>query len=660
MTAARSDFELWRSLSMCSTPVARPKGLDTLHSAFEHFVHRVTPDSATDRRLATRAMQTFESMRHETEPAIAERLARLRRHARTARFNHATRTEAIALAGLASERTMGMTPRHVQLRGVAAILRGRFAELATGEGKTLVAALAASVEALAGRGCHVITVNDYLAQRDAHWMTPLFNAMGVTVGVVHAQSTPSERREAYRAGVTYCTNKEVVADFLRDTLAEDRAETPLSLLAHRFTTGSRRPSRPPQMREPWSVIVDEADSVLIDEATTPLIISAPPHPDANAPLYVVARRLAGALREGVDFTIQSRHHETLLTRAGRDRLAVLIKRETPSAMTIERRREELVTQALGASHLFLRDRDYVVRSAKIVIVDASTGRMMPDRTWRDGMHQAIQAKEGLPVTGAARTLARISFQRYFQRYPRIAGMSGTITECAPELWRTFRRRVTSIPTHRPVARTHEPVRLYANKRAKLRAVIDRVEEIHRAGRPVLVGSRSVRTSMLIGLMLEQRDIEHRVLNALNHEEEAEIVARAGEPGAITIATNMAGRGTDIKPTPESLRAGGLHVIATELDEAARIERQLFGRSGRQGDPGSAQLMMSLDDECVRAHTPAWFRRALNPHGTTSTPLARWKSLLIRAWVFRGSETLNRKRRAAVARADEFVEDVLGL
>ena len=663
-TVSAHEFELWRSLSHRSRVVKRPKGADVLHVACESLVHRLTPSAHADRATARRAETLLAQLRGESPSAYHERLARLKRSARTGGLSTQERVEAIATAALAAEQSIELSARHVQMWGVSAMLRGQLAEIATGEGKTLVAAMTAAIESWAGRGCHVVTVNDYLASRDADWMRPLFTRLGATVASVVATSTPDERRAAYRADVTYCTNKEAAADYLRDQLAQDRARSVSSLLCERLTSGARRPSRPPLTRSPYVAIVDEADSVLIDESTTPLIISGGNAADGSAEVYEFARSIAGSLSVHTHFEINLAHREVRLTGAGRRAIRDISTDTLHPALHGERRREELVTQALSASFLYLRDKHYIISDGAIVIIDEATGRLMPDRTWRDGMHQAIQAKERIEITGANNTLARISFQRYFQIYPKLAGMSGTLKEETREIWRTFRRRVCRIPTHRPIARVQMPTRTFANERTKLRAVIARVLEMSESGRPVLVGTRSVRASFLLSAMLEQREIPHRLLNANTNEEEAAIVAEAGQRQRITISTNMAGRGTDILLSDDVERLGGLHVIATELHESSRVERQLYGRAGRQGQAGSAELVVSLDDEVLRVFLPPWVRSLARRLSSSSSDsegrVPRIPAWILKTWAHRRARAHDRRRRLSVMRADEWVDESLGL
>jgi len=408
--------------------------------------------------------------------------------------------------------------------------------------------------------------------------------------------TPEERRAAYACDITYCTNKQLVFDYLKDRLMLGQESRSLHLQVEGLHAEFPR-TRRLLLRGLCFVIVDEADSVLVDEARTPLIISNVSDSSQEKQLYGEAVAMARQLASGLDFAIRPREREVDLTERGKRRAAELA--EPYGGVWIgPRRREELVRRALSALYLFQRDKQYIVRGDKVQIVDEYTGRVMADRSWERGLHQMIEAKEGCPITGQQETLARISYQRYFRRYLRIAGMTGTAREVARELWAVYRLPVVSIPTNRPVRRRRLPDEVYATAEAKWAAIVEKLRALHAAGRPVLVGTRSVQASERLSELLKAVGLPHQVLNARQDQEEAEVIANAGSRGRITVATNMAGRGTDIRLGPEVAALGGLHVLATERHDARRIDRQLFGRGGRQGDPGSFQVIASVEDEIV--------------------------------------------------------------
>jgi preprotein translocase subunit SecA len=559
--------------------------------------------------------------------------------------------DVFAMAREAMVRTLGMRHFDVQLVGGIVLHQGKIAEMRTGEGKTLVAPLAAILNAIAGRGVHIVTVNDYLARRDPQWMGPIYHFLGLSVGMILGQQSdggaasyvfepgyptnderlinlrPVTRREAYAADVTYGTNNEFGFDYLRDNMVTD--------LESRV------------QRERFFGIVDEVDNILIDEARTPLIISG--QAEESADLYFTFARLMPRLRERPaewqegdedegDYFIDLKDRAVSPTEAGVDKIEKLIGVE--NIYDADPRYARHFDQALKAHALYKRDRDYIIKDGEIIIVDEFTGRQMPGRRWSEGLHQAIEAKEGLRVQRETVTMATITFQNYFRLYDKLAGMTGTALTEAEEFHKIYQLEVIGIPTHQPMVRDDETDLVYLNEKAKFNAVIDEIEEMQEQGRPVLVGTVSVEKSERLGELLQQRGIKHEVLNAKFHEKESGIVAQAGRTGAITIATNMAGRGTDIllggnpaglasellhqrglnpaevdkatydealdearKITDEDhqrvVKAGGLHIVGTERHESRRIDNQLRGRAGRQGDPGSSRFYLSLDDDLMK-------------------------------------------------------------
>ncbi|MEO6739709.1 MAG: hypothetical protein ABIP20_05615 [Chthoniobacteraceae bacterium] len=562
-----------------------------------------------------------------------------------------------ALAGLreTADRVCGLRPFPVQLVGVVALHRGCLAEMATGEGKTLVAAIAAILAGWQRRPCHVITVNDYLAERDAGWFRALFTAAGVSVGVVTGAMNVEERQAGYAADVTYTTSKEILADYLRDRIALGPVSQGERLRLRAAASGPRRTAMPVVMRGLHTAIVDEADSVLIDEAVTPLIISRERPNNELRDACREAQRLGEMLERGRDYQPDARFRDIELTAHGRERLAE-VAASLPALWRGEARRNELVQQALVAREFHRREKEYLVHEGKVVIVDEFTGRMMPQRTWRDGLHQAIEAREGLEISSPTETLARMSFQRFFRTIPRLSGMTGTAWEARGEFWKIYRLPVVRIPTHRPVQRRLMADRTFRMTAEKWKAVVDEIVRVHATGRPVLIGTKSVAASEHLAEMLAAIHLPHRVLNASRHREEAMIVAEAGEQGAVSIATNMAGRGTDIKISSRVAVLGGLAVIATERHESSRIDRQLFGRSGRQGDPGTAQAFVSWEDEILARFLPAWVHFSLSKLRGNAGEIALRKAVTLAQ---RNAQRQAFQQRRSVLQSDQWIEESLG-
>jgi preprotein translocase subunit SecA len=555
--------------------------------------------------------------------------------------------QAFALVREASQRATGLRHFDVQLIGGWAMLRGMIAEMDTGEGKTLTATLTAATAALAGRAVHVVTVNDYLAERDSAQMAPVYRLLGLSVGCVKQGMQPPERRAAYACDVTYCSNKELTFDYLRDRLVLGGKPQPIALRLGTLS-GSDAGSRL-LLRGLQFAIVDEADSVLVDEARTPLILSAGSDRTAGEQLYRDALEIARSLG-AADYRVGEEGIE--VTDAGLETLE-RVGKKLGGLWKGPRRREQLVRQALTALHVFQRDKHYLVREGKVQIIDEYTGRLMPDRSWERGLHQLIEMKEDVEVTAQRETLARISYQRFFRRYLHLCGMTGTAAEIVGELRAVYLLRVARIPTNRPTRRVRRPSRYFGAAQAKWRAVVDAIVERSARGQPVLVGTRSVGASEHLAKLLEERSVPFKLLNARQDKDEAEIVARAGERGCVTVATNMAGRGTDIRLAPGITELGGLHVIATELHDAARIDRQLYGRCGRQGDPGSYESIVALEDDLVKTFAPL-LHGALAGRGRVPAPLG---AAVFRLAQWRAERTHSRARRDLLD-LDEHLGDIL--
>lgn len=507
--------------------------------------------------------------------------------------------EAFALVREAADRALGMRPYDVQVLGAVAMHQGCVAEMQTGEGKTLAATMPLFLAAIEARGAHLATANDYLAARDAELMRPVFDLLGQRVAAIQASSSRAERRRAYACDVTYAAARELGFDFLRDRLLGGDAYERDNASSSMFSGKSQAAHAAPVQRELHFALVDEADCMLIDEARTPLIVSSLPGGSAARAeaTYRWAAELAGSLDETTDFQHDIERRELSLLPRGRRKVREHRKpAEVCDLPAIDL--YEHVERALRAQREFIRDRHYVVRDGQAIIVDEFTGRLALGRRWRDGIHQAIEAKEQLAISLKTAEAARINVQDFFLRYAKLAGMSGTAIDSRREFRRIYRLSVRVIPTNWPLRRARLPDQIFLSASDKWDAVVEEISAMLGTGRPVLVGTRSIDRSEQLSQRLQAAGIEHTVLNAHRHAEEALIVAQAGHRGRVTVATNMAGRGTDIRLADEVVALGGLHVICTEMHESARIDRQLVGRCARQGDPGSYRQFMSLDDELL--------------------------------------------------------------
>ena len=556
---------------------------------------------------------------------------------------------AMALAREACFRGIGEKPYRVQLLGAIAIYYGNIAEMKTGEGKTLTTVLAAYVDSLSNKGVHVVTTNEYLSQRNAEWMKPIYDLLGVTVGVNLRELSAKEKQEVYNCDITYSTNNEVGFDYLRDNMVvekEERVQRPLNFC-----------------------IIDEVDSILIDEARTPLIISGGKVQSKN--LYTDANRAVQRLKEEEDYTVDAKTKSVSLTEEGSRKVEKILNiknlYDIDNSIMVHH-----LNQALKANYGFAKDVDYVVENGEVVIVDQFTGRLMHGRQYSEGLHQAIEAKEGVEINAETRTMATITFQNLFRMYNKLSGMTGTAKTEEEEFRNIYNMYVIRIPTNKPVIREDLADLVYATEKGKYKAIINTIKEIHEKGQPILIGTISVESNEHLSGLLKKAGLKHEILNAKNHEREAEIIAKAGEKGAITLATNMAGRGTDIKLGEGVKELGGLCVIGTERHEARRIDNQLRGRSGRQGDPGMSQFFVSFEDDLMRRFGTDRIKMMLTNMGIDDSVVIRSKMLTksietaqkrvegnnydIRKSLLDYDNVLNEQRELIYARRNEIIDD----
>jgi preprotein translocase subunit SecA len=624
------------------------------------------------RHIVALTEQWDERLRALSDAHLQQQARSLRPRLRQAGFTPALSAESFALVREAAARTMGRRHYPSQLMAGYAMLQGRLAEMATGEGKTFAATLPASTVALMGLPVHVVTVNDYLAERDAEEMAPLYTFLGLDVGVVTQEMKRPQRRQAYARAITYCTNKDLTFDYLRDRISRHGRVSALHLSLGRLNdslSDSQEDDEGLVLRGLHFAIVDEADSVFIDEARTPLILSAPGEAEQLRTRCEQALGLAATLVEGEHYVHNAFQRSVSLREAGRAHITAQAQHllQAPPGETIApalidvwgsvRAREELITQALNALHVYELDVHYVVFDGKVQIVDESTGRIMPDRSWERGLHQLIETKEGCELTTPRDTLARLTYQRLFRRYLRLSGMSGTAMEAAGEIQSVYRLPVARIPLHQPSRRVYLPMTMCGTQDEKWQRVAEVAARLQAQGRPVLIGTRSVGASERCSQVLGERGIAHALLNAKQDRAEAEVVAAAGQAGRVTVATNMAGRGTDIRPDDAVASLGGLHVILTEFHESSRVDRQLFGRCARQGDPGSCEAIVALDDEIFTVCAPwatAWLRRMRASSGAVPA----WAGQLLRLLAQRSAESRNAQSRAHNMKHDRRLHQLL--
>ncbi len=648
----------WQMLAHGPSAKPLPRGLDALWDKAVGSVNHLVPRSRRFLAQAHRVCGMEKQFSDLTDAKLREQTVEMRELYRRGKDKPADLERAYAIVREVAFRQRGEKPFPVQIAGALAMYNGCIAEMSTGEGKTLTATMPATVAGWRGRGCHVVTVNDYLAKRDAEWMGPIYRFCGLEVAAVEQEMSSDDRRRAYKADITYVTNKEVTADFLRDRLILGKVRGLTEALISKLSRGGMPGVDRVVQRGLAYAIVDEADSILIDEAVTPLIISADGPNPQQVEAFQQASTLAEQMQHAEHYTTNDRYREVEITEEGKRHLTDLTQ-AIGGLWSGARRREELVTYALTARHYYVRDKQYAVVDGKIVIIDEFTGRLMPGREWRDGLHQAVEAKEAIQVNPPKDTCARISFQRFFRLYRKLGGMTGTAQEAWREFWQIYHLPVAVIPTNRPCIRKHLKDCVFATETAKWNAIVEEIRNVHTTGRPILVGTRSVRASEYLSELLQKRGLDHQVLNAVRNAEEAQIVAAAGQPGKITVSTNMAGRGTDIKLGRGVAELGGLYVLATERHEAGRIDRQLFGRSARQGDPGTAQVFVSLEDELPNRYAPHIAAMAKRQHGETSQEISSSST----RWLFdttqRRAERLALRQRKGVLHTDDWLDEYLG-
>jgi len=584
-------------------------------------------------RAVVRLGTTLEAL---DDAALGERAAALRNAIARRGLPRKLAVESFALVREVSHRRLGMKHFPVQIMGGYALLRGHIAEMATGEGKTLTGLLPAVTVALARVPVHVVTVNEYLAKRDAQELQPVLDFFGLSSGWIEPEQSAEERRLMYGRDLTYCVNKDLVFDYLKDGLAAGSDDNVRQVALRRFLDGRAAADRQ-LLRGLFYAIVDEADSIFVDEARTPLIISSEQDDDGDSTRFDFALEVARGLPESA-YRVAAAERAVRLTPAGRQ-LVQQATAEMPGVWRFRRAREQLIEQALSALHLYVRDTHYIVVEGKVHIVDESTGRTMPDRSWEHGLHQLIETREGVELTRRRETISRITYQRFFCRYLWLSGMTGTGAEIAPEIRAVYGVDTVRIPTHRVIQRRNLGERVFVDSALRWQVALQHVQQQLAQGRAVLVGTRSVEASEHLAALLDAAGIGHALLNARHDAEEAAIIAAAGQPGRVTVATNMAGRGTDIKLDPALRAAGGLHVILTEFHESRRIDRQLFGRAGRQGDPGSCESLVSLQDELFRTHVPA-LADTLARSWAGSGELPRWLGNLLRRMAQASAERRN--------------------
>lgn len=563
------------------------------------------------KHLTTQAQKIYDlslTLKDLDEKAFDKKLIEVKNSTRLGKLykDELLLNEALALICEASYRVLEIRPYSVQIMGALALFKNFIIQMHTGEGKTITAVLGGILYGWLGKPCHIVTSNDYLAKRDAINMRKLYERCYLDVGYIVPDMEDESRKENYNCAIVYSTSNDILADFLRDQMASEDAINYDKFLINKIR---KKSDNPQVMRGIYSVIIDEADSVLADDATTPLIISVPRENKPLKEAIEASRSIATKLQPKIDYTISDAHQEIYFTAKGEESIDTL-SAHLPAIWQSRNRREYLLRQAITAKEFYKKDTKYVVLDEKIVIVDEKTGRLMPSRSWGGGLHQAVEAKEGLELTDPTQTHIKMSFQRFFRLYKNISGMSGTLQNLENELWHIYGLSTLKIPKR--VSNNYKifPEKIFLTKEQKWKAVLEEIESMHQLGRPILVGTRNIIDSEIVSSQLTSLGLENTILHALHHKEEADIIAQAGEEKQITIATNIAGRGTDISLSKLSIELGGLHVIATERHNSKRVDMQLFGRSARQGQAGSVQAILSLEDDIIIQKCPKFLAKQL--------------------------------------------------
>lgn len=613
------------------------------------------------RRDAQAVVELQHKLQAWSDAELAHELTRLRAQARCGGLDDADqadlRVHSLAAISIAAQRTLNRLPYEVQVLAALAMHEGCVVQMAAGEGKTLAVAVAAVMHGWRGLPCHVVTSNDYLAARDVELMQPLFERCGVSVKAVVHDTPPEDLSAHYASDVVYGTSKQFLADYLKDSIALKGAMDPSRRRIHHIGQGEAT-----RMRGLHAAIVDEADNVLIDEAVTPLIISAPQPNPMLTEAVLAAHRLSADMVEGDDYTVSHEFRDVLFTKLGREKLE-RITHELPPVWHAPERREDLMRQALAAREVYLLDRHYIVEDGKVVILDESTGRAMPGRTWSYGLHQAIEAHEGLEITHPSKTMARMSFQEFFMHFHHLSGASGTLQGVRGEMWWTYGLPTLVVPTRRPSQLVVPKPLHFASRDEKWQALVQAVVSWHQRGVPILVGTRRLSDSEALKAALEPWGLSCSVLNAKQLANEAQIVADAGLPGRITVATNMAGRGTDILIDATVEAMGGLHVLVMEPYESARVDWQLFGRAGRHGAPGFAQPFVAMDDDLLVRFFPVIFRSILRPMRSSAwlrgllLPLVSWIAQKNAQRISAGQRRGMRKRETQLRKQLSFAGEI---
>ena len=608
------------------------------------------------KKIVAKINQEGELLKPLELPFIKQKLDDVRFDMIRQGLNETCLIKSFAIIREMSFRILGMRHHDVQVMGAWVMINDMLVEMDTGEGKTLTATLVVGTAALAGIPTHVMTVNAYLAQRDAASMTPLYHELGLTIGIATDLETDDERRLAYKQDITYCTSKQIAFDYLRDRMIlkdeNTRLHHQLAQLPQEFGQTKNL-----FLRGLCFAVVDEADSVLADEALNPLVIANEQSIPEQEKIYHQAISIVDNLILNDDFVIDKKRFQVSITSSGEQKIEN-ISCSFSGVWKGKQRRKHLCELGLSALYLYEKDRHYLVEDNKVVIIDQNTGRTMGDRSWEHGLHQLIESKEGCPITGQRNTLAKLTFQRFFRRYLKLTGMSGTIIELEKELQSTYGLKVVRIPSHKPNCRVTYPAWVFTKDQYKWTACVRRVRQLHKQGRPILIGTRTVLESEHLSDLLSEYALPHQVLTAKNTQNEAEIVAQAGEFGSIVVATNVAGRGTDIKLDDKAKEIGGLHVMVVEHNDAKRIDRQLFGRCARQGDPGSYEMLLSLESSIVQQYYTKWFLKWVFSFASRFGLLPQWAGIKIIRLPQLMIERRQRSMRNALLKADEQLGKLL--